>query len=339
MNYKALEDLINILVRKCGIDLKDEVFNYRKNVLESKLKELKSSSNVFMYEKDINIIEKSLEMWDSKIVLYANEILKSYEEKKPYYLIKDRVEFLVNKSKEELDRTNKELEESNIFEVLDKYNKELKKLEESLVINDYKDRENLGFNNFANAYRNSKIKSLKRRRETLESQISSLNKLIKVLNDEYDKVNLNKALLEEKLLICKEKTYSNELKISNVEEVDKLEEIISQIEKEIEMMQLLGDKYLKEISKYKNEEINKKEEMFLNEKEIVEEKEIILDIKDNVKYLSDQIKYYSTESRVKSISLEQQYLYVNSDVIKEEIELLWKKSGINFVEEIEYFEA
>ena len=42
MNYKALEDLINILVRKCGTELNASVANREINILENRLKKIKS---------------------------------------------------------------------------------------------------------------------------------------------------------------------------------------------------------------------------------------------------------------------------------------------------------
>ena len=62
MNYKALEDLINILVRKCGTELNADIAKKEIVILENRLKKVRSDIESLREYISIMIINILLNM-------------------------------------------------------------------------------------------------------------------------------------------------------------------------------------------------------------------------------------------------------------------------------------
>lgn len=334
MNYKALEDLINILVRKIGIDLSDPISVSKKNEFEKHLNEIRLSSDTLKYEKELKLTEECLKDLESKIILYASDIIDAFKNRKSYSFIKDKVDFLINESKKALENTKNMIKNSNIFEAIEENKKDINSFKKDLDEKELIDNNKLQINNFYSAYIKSKNKASKKRIEVLINQINALEKIIVVLKVEKKKIDNRNFYLKNEAVKYKEKLES--LNLLTDDDVIKYEDILKHINDDIESLLKIIEEYNKEIKEYELEQKNKKEELILKQKEI--SLKIEIDTKDNIEYLKEMISYHKSLEKLKSISLQQQYLYVDPDIIKEEIEIIWKKNNINDFSDIEYLD-
>lgn len=339
MDYKALEDLVNILVRKSGLELKNNQKNKEKKELEEKLDTI--SSKVFLLEKsgdqleleyllkEKELILSSLEEEQENALTYAEDILTAFNSNKPYAYIKDKIEKLCEIANKEYGFTFSEINETNIFTEMEKYNK---------IINDHKDKisQKKYINNpksnvvsFMQAYKSGKLKSLYRRKSYIPDQINAINQIVEKLKIIRENLNLNKAITMKKLNDAKNEFYPQLLKKYYKDNISEIKDIIKYLENEIEEMNKLSESYLIEIKKYEEEIIKKQKDQEDIEKEIYKEENNFIpsDINNNADYLKDKIEMLRSEDRLDSLMKEQQYLYVDVDVIKEEIELLWNKKN------------
>ena len=142
---------------------------------------------------------------------------------------------------------------------------------------------------------------------------------------------------ENKLTYLEERLYTiNTLDISD-DELKNIDTLIGEIKTEIENNKYLENEYIDDIYAYKEElknldinyatlqnEINKEEKIL----EILNSEISSNDIcEDKISKLSDSILLIEYTDRVKSLKNQQQYLYVDSKVIKEEIYNLWNRSS------------
>ncbi len=348
MDYKALEDLVNILVRKTGLELFE---NGEKKELEEKLDEIsskvlllnnenkKEELEIFLNEKEI--ILSSLNDIGENSIICAKEILKTFTDGKPYTYAKDKVNELVKLAKEELEKTHNEINNTNIFTEMDKYNKKVGKLKSEIESKVYEDKLKNEVINFNNAYHNSKLKSLKERKKYIPNQIEAINNIIEELKRICEKLKDNRMVYIRNLNSKKREFYKNLLKSYSKEEINEIKLIIKDIENEINENIKNENEYIKEINKYKEEIAKKENDLAIIEKEIfsLEENKVNENNRNYLEIFTDMLELLKQKDRLESLSKQQQYLYVDPDVIKEEIELLWNKKikpASNF-EDIEIF--
>lgn len=338
MDYKALEDLVNILVRKSGLELKNNQKDKEKKELEerlayisSKVLLLKNSDEQLELEyllKEKELILSCLEDVSKNALTYAEEIMQSYKEKKPYSVVKDKVETLVSMAKKELEKTQSEIDETNIFTEMEKYNNKISQMLEEINLKDYKNGYKITVISAMNKYKDSKLKALYKAQNFIPKQIEASERIILELTSICEKLKVNRAVLMKKLNEIKTTFYSNLLNRYYKDNISEIKNIIKSLEAEIEETKTFENKYKKEIKDYQ-EQISKKQKYLIElEKNIKREEENIIpsDINNGADNLKDKIELLKEEDRLDSLTKEQQYLYVDSDVIKEEIELLWNKA-------------
>lgn len=348
MNYKALEDLVNILVRKSGLELKNNQKNKEKKELEerlsyisSKVLLLKNSDEQLELEyllKEKELILSCLENVQKNALTYAEEIMQAYNEKKPYIFVKEKIEVLVSMARKELERTNSEINETNIFTEMEKYNKKISELNEEFNSKDYKNGYKIAVTASMDKYKNSKLKALSETKNFIPKQIEASERIILELTSICEKLKVNRAVLMKKLNEIKNEFYSNLLNRYYKDNISEIKSIIKSLENEIEETKSFEIKYKKEIKEYQ-EQINKKQKyLFELEKNLIKEENCIIptDVNNGADYLKDKLELLKIEDRLDSLTKEQQYLYVEPEVIKEEIELLWNK---NIAPEEENFEV
>lgn len=337
MDYKALEDLVNILVRKTGLELNEKQENKERKELEDKVNEI--TSKILLLEKtkekeelesltnEKEIILSALNESIDCAVAYAKKILSAFNEKKPYSYIKNTVESLVKLAKDEYEETHKKIEDTNIFTEMDNYNKLINSASNEMITKNYKNDVSKNIAIFASAYHKSKLKSLKDRKAFIPSQIEAINKIINELQKMCEILKKSRYNYMEELNKQKSKFYSNLLKFFYKDNLDEIKNIIEYIENMIHENKVLENSYIKDINKYKEEIANKEKNLIdINEEIKIEEDNIYSgDVKDNIDLLNDKLELLKNKSKLDSLSRQQQYLYVDPDVIREEIELLWNK--------------
>lgn len=345
MNYRALEDLVNILIKKTGYKLSDvkleediDFLEERKKDIEkefTKVKDDESSKGKYLNKslgEELDVINDSIEEKNADSINLGNKILDAYRNNESFDKISDTLEQLVKKARNEYEKTHEEVKQSNIFELIDEYSNKKKNYITSLEEKDYFNSENKELMTLRINYHSDKIEELKRELEIIDKK---KEKLMSLQNDA-DNVSkrVHKEIEQKDNLLS---TYLEELYYESnlIADEDSYKKIIDSIRKEIADLSYLESKYNDDIKSYKmkikeldskiievNERINIEEKTMMITQDLLDNKE-----NDLLDKLSDSIELLKSSNRVENLINEQQYLYVNVDVIKEEIINLWNKES------------
>ncbi len=343
MNYRALEDLVNILVKKTGYKLNDlkleediDLLEERKKELEEEISTLKDTDSpkckflIKSINRELEEIDASLNVKYNNPVILGNKLLDAYKNNDSFESVSETFETLVKKARVEYEKTHEEVKPSNIFELMDRYSTKKKNYSDNLESYTYSNEENRDSMILRISYHNSRIEELKRELEVIDKKkeeilalnsdvedvIKRVHKDIEIKNTKLN--NLLKELYNESNLVSEENTYKS---------------LINTIRYEISDLTYLESKYNEDIKSYKAKikELDAKV-IEVNERITIEEKTLAitqekLDQKENdlLQRLKENINYLKSSNRVENLMNEQQYLYVNVDVIKDEIIDLWNR--------------
>lgn len=295
-------------------------------------------------KKEIEIVEKSIKMWQNSPEVLGGKILDAFKSDKDIKEVKEEIETLIKMANCELKYTQEEINGSNIFEVIDNYEKLSTNLESKVNSYTYDNEEEKNRIHIKQTYHKEKIAKCKANLEGINSRKAEVLNLISVSKNLSEDVKQARMCSENKLAYLEERLYTiNTLDISD-DELKNIDTLIGEIKTEIENNKYLENEYIDDIYAYKEElknldinyatlqnEINKEEKIL----EILNSEISSNDIcEDKISKLSDSILLIEYTDRVKSLKNQQQYLYVDSKVIKEEIYNLWNRSGSSDRKEI-----
>lgn len=348
MNYRALEDLVNILVKKTGYKLNDlkleediDDLEDRKKSLLNELdtitdkENLKSKYLIKSINKEIENIELMLDIKYNNPVILGNKLLDSYRNEESLDSVLDVLESLVKKARSEYEFTHEEVKTSNIFELMDKYSTKKRNFTDNLENNKYFSNDNKESMILRISYHNSRIEELKRELEVIDRKKEEVLALQNDAEDVIKRVHKDIETMSERLNSLVKDYYSED----NILRDNKLSNLINSVRYEIADLSYLEGKYNDDIKSYKskvkeldskvietNERINLEEKLLSITEDLInkEENDLLLRFRENIEALS-------ASNRVDNLVNEQQYLYVNVDVIKDEIIALWNKEGSKVV--------
>ena len=181
-------------------------------------------------------------------------------------------------------------------------------------------------------YHNSRIEELKRELEVIDRKKEEILSLQNYVEDVLKKVNKDIESKTNKLnslirKLYKENSISNDEKVYNT--------LINTIRYEISDLVYLREQYELDIENYKeklkdldikvnevNDRLNDEEKLLSITQDKIEQKE-----NDLLDRLNDNIEGLNASNRVNNLTNEQQYLYVNVDVIRDEIINLWNRDN------------
>ena len=344
MNYRALEDLINILVKKTGYRLNDlkleediDSLEERKKDLEEEKESLDKENTKDKYiiesiDREIEIIENSLNIKFNNPVILGNKLLDAYRNNDTFESVSETFDTLVRKARSEYDKTHEEVKPTNIFELIDKYSTKKKNTLDKLDNTKYFSDENKESMVLRIGYHNSRIEELKRELEVIDRKKEEILSLQNYVEDVLKKVNKDIESKTNKLNSLIRKLYK-ENSISNDEKV--YNNLINTIRYEISDLVYLREQYELDIENYKeklkdldikvnevNDRLNDEEKLLSITQDKIEQKE-----NDLLDRLNDNIEGLNASNRVNNLTNEQQYLYVNVDVIRDEIINLWNRDN------------
>lgn len=282
--------------------------------------------------KELNELTKAI---DSKRMM-PNElgamILEAFRENKGFDSIKDELELLVEKANNTYNKTVNEIKSSNIFELMDEYNGKKADTFKKIEANSYKGdngKEDINkkceyHNDRINAH-NETLKAIEKREEELDQLIEDTRELyVSTLNERKEK----ESLLSE--------YYKKIYELSNISIYEEdFNNYLDYLVEEVENDKSLEDKYNCDIVSYKNElrtlDINSKKvkDSILSEEKCLDtlNRKLELIESNSKERIDDKIAYLDYNKRLNTLANEQQYYYVNVDVIKNEIINLWNKEG------------
>lgn len=286
-------------------------------------------------ESEIKRIDKSLDIKENNPVLIGNTLLDKFKSGEKLESVREELDCLIKTARNNYEHTLEEVKGSNIFELIDKYSNKKRSLKDRLDDNDYNDEKEKENIFEKSKYHNKRIETF---RNTIDG-IDKRKKELEILIEESDNLYLNtrseriskEEFLDELLL----RLYHE----SNLSLIDQYSESINILRQDIINDKTLENKYNQDIQVYKDEirnlDINTSS---LHNEIIAEEKcldilnsKVQNDVTLNSKF-EDEIDLLHDSNRITSLENEQQYLYVNVDVIKNEIEELWNRGNSGITE-------
>lgn len=290
----------------------------------------KDENYLSVLESELKEINASLDNKEKNPILIGTKLLDAFKNGEPLNNVKEDLDVLTISAKENYNKTLEEIKGSNIFELIDLYSNKKNDITDKINNSDYvseKGKEEL----FEKTkYHNKRIETFKSTISGIEKRKEELSVLIEESNNLFEKTRIERLKKEEKLKNL-EVLLFNESNLSNLDK--EFSSIITSLIEEINGDKYLENKYKLDIENF-NEEMRNLDINFNNmHNEIISEErslEIINDridekSSDLVSKFEDKIKLLGYTNRVNSLYNEQQYLYVNVDVIKEEIESIWAR--------------
>ena len=295
-------------------------------------------------KKEIEIVDASIEMWQNSAEVLGGKILDAFKSDKDISEVKEEIDALVKMASCELKCTQEEINGSNIFEIIDNYEKLSVNLRGKVFSYNYDNEEEKNRIHVKQTYHKEKISKYKANLEGINSRKAEVLNLISVSKNLSEDVKEARMHSENELYYLESRLYGvNTLDVQE-DELKNIDALIGEIKVDIENNKYLENEYIDDIYAYKEElknldinyatlqsEINKEEKIL----EILNSEISSNDICENkISKLADSVLLIEYNERVKSLKNQQQYLYVDSKVIKEEIYNLWKRSGSDDREEI-----
>lgn len=340
---KYLEDSLNILKNQMdeGELTASELENLEDQIkfisLKIENKEYFDKSSKLIDEKELEALSQELEE-TSKIIEDKRKVpselgailLDAFKEGKSLKDVQETFDLLVEKATDSYNKTVDEIEDTNIFELMESYSKKKHEVYKKLEKNNYEDKDAKDALSKKSEYHTKKINSYKETMSAISTRKLELQKLIDETKKLYNET-LSDRLDKEEKLNKYTKSLNNSINLTNYK--DDFDKYLNYLREEILDNKYLEDKYNNDIQSYKEEirnlEINDKNlnALILNEEkclDIVDKKQEELTENYNEK-IEDEITYLYDSSRLESLSNEQQCFYVSIDVLKNEIINLWSK--------------
>lgn len=309
-----------------------EVVNYKLDNLSYTDDSDKSKDEVYLntLERELSLVNEALDNKEKNSILIGTELLSAFKNNRTLVEVKDLLDTLTERAKSNYERTLDEIKGSNIFELIDLYNNKKNDITNVLEKNNYSSDEIKESLFEKTKYHNKRIETFKSTITGIEKRKEELNTLIDESKNLFLSTRIERLKKEEKLKTLEELLF-NESNLNNLE--SEYASIINLLNDEINSDKFLENKYELDIENF-NEELRNLDINYNNlHNEIIKEErslEILNDRiqNDGVDTLSkfeDKIKQLEYTNRINSLYNEQQYLYVNVDVIKEEIESIWSR--------------
>ncbi len=295
-------------------------------------------------KKEIEIVDSSIEMWQNSAEVLGGKILDAFKSGKEITEVKDEIDSLVKMSTCELKFTQEEINGSNIFEIIDNYEKLSVNLKGKVSTYNYDDEEEKNRVHVKQSYHKEKIDKYKANLDGINARKAEVLNLISVSKNLSEDVKQTRMCSENELSYLESRLYRVNTLDVQPENLKNIDSLIGEIKNNIENNKYLENEYIDDIYTYKEELKNLDINYATLQNEISKEEKILEilnseissnDVCENkLSKLSDSILLIEYDERLKSLKNQQQYLYVDSKVIKEEIYNLWKRSGSSDREEI-----
>ncbi len=295
-------------------------------------------------KKEIEIVDSSIEMWKNSAEVLGGKILDAFKSDKDVDEVKEEIDTLVKMANCELKCTQEEINGSNIFEIIDNYEKLSVNLKGKISSYNYDNEEEKNRIVVKQNYHKEKISKYKDNLEGINARKAEVLNLISVSKNLSEDVKQARMLNENQLSLLESRLYNANTLDVNEEELKDIDTLIGEIKVDIENYKYLENEYIDDIYAYKEELKNLDINYSTLQNEIGKEEKILEilnseisnnDICENkIGKLADSVLLIEYNERLRSLKNQQQYLYVDSKVIKEEIYNLWKRSSSSDREEI-----
>ncbi len=332
---KAKLDVVSAEIERVKDSVKLIDFKLDKKCYTDSYSKCKDKVLLESLESEIKRIDKSLDIKENNPVLIGNSLLDKFKSGEKLESVREELDCLIKTARNNYEHTLEEVKGSNIFELIDKYANKKRSLKDRLDDNDYNDEKEKENIFEKSKYHNKRIETF---RNTIDG-IDKRKKELEILIEESDNLYLNtrseriskEEFLDELLL----RLYHE----SNLSLIDQYSESINVLRQDIINDKTLENKYNQDIQVYMDEIRNLDINTSSLHNEIIAEEKCLDILNSKVQNdvtlsskFEDEIDLLHDSNRITSLENEQQYLYVNVDVIKNEIEELWNRGNSGITE-------
>ena len=286
-------------------------------------------------EKLVNeetLLVNKIEKWQNNPEIIGKKILEEYKNGVSIEEVNNLIDSLIDEANTEYKKTLVEVKESNIFGTMDKYNKNINYVDSEITKGSYKDLNRQDYLSTIKGYHKDKLKLNKDMLERLNKQKEEYTSLINVVSLLKDEIQKRRIDSERELLSYESRLYETNMVNISESDMKEFDKLISNIKDEITENSSLEYEYNLDIQNYKEKVRELESKISTLEKFISTYEEKVNNLMmnspkngfiDNKKLLNDRLLLVEYDNRLKSITNQQQYLYVDSKVIKDEINNLW----------------
>lgn len=344
-NYDIVENLISLLVKRAGFDIKSNYSEEELTKVKNSIKELQlereSSNNKKVLSKMIEDLKVRQANWENNAEIVGKSLLTAYKENKPYQTVRMRVELLSNLA----NKNNSYESLSYLYDKLSSLESEYNNLKEKINNNSYESHEEKEMDKRYKSYLEEKIssidleldginKTLDELRESEKNDVNIVNKVkeyINKLENDLEKIN---SVLDNTLTSFT--TYESFEKIENtnnktIEKIDKFNELLNKTEG------VLNE--VRESRKKNNDRksyLERERETYSNKLNKVSVKLEENDYVNNIEKMEDINKSELLRLEIDSLNNIKDVLYIDINKVKEELIKEWERhTGNNDTSKIE----
>lgn len=337
-NYNVVENLIEILVKRAGFDIKNNYSEEELVKVKSRIQDLQNerenSNNKKTISKMIDDLKVRQASWENNAEIVGKSLLDSYKEGKSYQSVKMRIELLTNLA----NKNNSYGSLSNIYDELNILEEKNNKLKDKIENSTYESTEEKEMDERYKKYLEDKIKTIELEldginktldelRESEKNDVNIVNKVkdyIKKLESDLEKIN---SVLDNTITsYVGYESFENIEKTNNkiIEKIDKFNELLKKTEN------VLND--------VRNSRKNNNERKSYLEKEIESYNSklnrVSTKLEDNdyiniIEKIEDINKSELIKLEIRNLNNVKDVLYIDTQKVKEELIREWEKRNVS----------
>lgn len=337
-NYNVVENLIEILVKRAGFDIKNNYSEEELVKVKSRIQDLQNerenSNNKKTISKMIDDLKVRQASWENNAEIVGKSLLDSYKEGKSYQSVKMRIELLTNLA----NKNNSYGSLSNIYDELNILEEKNNKLKDKIENSTYESTEEKEMDERYKKYLEDKIKTIELEldginktldelRESEKNDVNIVNKVkdyIKKLESDLEKIN---SVLDNTITsYVGYESFENIEKTNNkiIEKIDKFNELLKKTEN------VLND--------VRNSRKNNNERKSYLEKEIESYNSklnrVSTKLEDNdyiniIEKIEDINKSELIKLEIRNLNNVKDVLYIDTQKVKEELIREWEKRNMS----------
>ena len=183
-----------------------EVVNYKLDNLSYTDDSDKSKDEVYLntLERELSLVNEALDNKEKNSILIGTELLSAFKNNRSLAEVKDLLDTLTERAKNNYERTLDEIKGSNIFELIDLYNNKKNDITNVLEKNNYSSDEIKESLFEKTKYHNKRIETFKSTITGIEKRKEELSVLIEESNNLFEKTRIERLKKEEKLKTLEE---------------------------------------------------------------------------------------------------------------------------------------
>lgn len=344
-SYTVIKSLIELIVKKSGFDINNDYSEEELKKTNETIKKLESESHLSDNNRKIlltNLKHRKLK-WENNAANIGKLLLKSYEDKKPFEEVQDKVVYLCKLAKKGEEVTNNKSLMNYVYGRIDLLEKEYTSIIKHIKDTDYVNYEEKNLDSKLRDALNSRLSSHKEKLNLIELELARLIKIENSENLVNDKVNKYIAKIKKNIQDLEELKMNSIEKEISLDVWEKIETIELNIKDKLEQtLSIVNEtKETSENITSKREELLKQQQRYKEDLEKIQQK--LEEVEERIAQ-DDYIDYYNKIADIDKKELirlelsefnnKKEVIYIDIDKIYEELKKEWGKIENNTIKEI-----